>query len=198
MAPAPTFRADDDTLVLDETLTRRVAPGEAHVGWLARQGNVPLGYLGDEAKTRATYPVIDGIRYAIPRDRAELVADGTVRLLGRDAVCINSGGEKVFAEEVEQALKQHPAVYDVVVTGTPSDRWGEQVTAVVALRPGMAAGEEELRTAASTTLARYKLPRLFVFLESIQRTPSGKADYRWARTVALHAIEAERSPSPSR
>ena len=97
---------------------------------------MPLGYLGDEAKTRRTYPTIDGVRYAVPGDRAQLDDDGTHQVLGRDSVCINSGGEKIFAEEVEQALKRHPAVYDVLVTGTPSERWGEQVTAVVALRPG--------------------------------------------------------------
>jgi acyl-CoA synthetase (AMP-forming)/AMP-acid ligase II len=178
------FRMDDSTCVLDEHLTRRLAPGEDAIGWLARTGHVPLGYLGDEAKTRRTYPVIDGVRYAVPGDRARVAADGTIEVLGRDSVCINTGGEKVFAEEVEQALKRHPAVYDAVVTGIPDARWGEQVAAVVALRPGAHADPEALRTAAAEVLARYKLPKTFVFVDRIERAPSGKPDYRWAKAVA--------------
>ncbi len=112
---------DEHTLVLDDTLSRRLDRGEDEIGWLARIGHMPLGYLGDEAKTRRTYPTIDGVRYAVPGDRARLGADGSIQVLGRDSVCINSGGEKIFAEEVEQALKRHPAIDDVVVVGTPSD-----------------------------------------------------------------------------
>ena len=137
-APATRFTMDAHTVVLDEALTRRLEPGDSDLGWLARTGHMPLGYLGDEAKTRRTYPTIDGVRYAVPGDRARLARDGAIHVLGRDAVCINSGGEKIFAEEVEQALKRHPAVFDVLVTGTPSARWGERVTAVVALRAGTA------------------------------------------------------------
>jgi fatty-acyl-CoA synthase len=121
----------------------------------------------------------------VPGDRALALADGGLRLLGRDAVTINSGGEKIFAEEVEHALKHHPAVWDAVVTGTPHERFGQQVTAVVALRAGMSASEAELRTACEAHVARYKLPRAFVFVAEIVRAPSGKADYRWARQVAL-------------
>jgi acyl-CoA synthetase (AMP-forming)/AMP-acid ligase II len=165
-------------------MTRRLQPGDAETGWLARTGHVPLGYLGDEAKTRQTYRVIDGVRYSVPGDRAQITADGSIRVLGRDSACINTGGEKVFAEEVERALKQHPAVYDVLVTGTPSERWGEQVTAVVALRPGATASEEELRAAAAAELARYKLPRTFVFVDAVRRTPTGKPDYVWAKETA--------------
>jgi acyl-CoA synthetase (AMP-forming)/AMP-acid ligase II len=183
------FRMDDHTVVVDETMTRRLQPAEAEIGWLARAGNVPLGYLGDEAKTRRTYPIIEGVRHAVPGDRAQLVGDGTIRVLGRDSVCINSGGEKIFAEEVEQALKRHPAVYDAVVTGTPSERWGEQVTAVVALRPGARASEEDLREAAAKEIARYKLPRAFVFVETVVRAPSGKPDYRWAKQTALAGLQ---------
>ena len=183
-----TFRMDEHTCVLDEGMTRRLAPGEEAVGWLARTGHVPLGYLGDEAKTKRTYPVIDGVRYAVPGDRARAAADGSIEVFGRDSVCINSGGEKIFAEEVEAALKRHPAVYDVVVTGTPSERWGEQVTAVVALRPGARPAEDELREAASTEIARYKLPKAFVFVETIARAPSGKPDYRWAKETARRAL----------
>jgi fatty-acyl-CoA synthase len=107
-------------------------------------------------------------------------------------VCINSGGEKIFAEEVEQALKRHPAVYDVLVTGTPSERWGEQVTAVVALRPGATVTDEELRDAAGAELARYKLPRAFVFVETVKRAPTGKPDYAWAKDTATRALAPSR------
>ncbi len=181
------------TFVADDGLTRRIAPGDTTVGWLARSGHIPLGYLGDEAKTRRTYPAIDGIRCAIPGDRAHLNDDGTIRVLGRESVCINSGGEKIFAEEVEQALKRHPAVYDVLVTGTPSERWGEQVTAVVALRPGATATADELRDAAGADLARYKLPRAFVFVDSVQRAPTGKPDYAWAKATATRHLAASAS-----
>ena len=103
-------------------------------------------------------------------------------------MCINSGGEKIFAEEVEQALKHHPAVYDVIVTGTPNTRWGEQVTALVKLRPGTSATDEELREAAATQIARYKLPKAFVFVDGLVRAPSGKPDYRWAKDTAVKAL----------
>jgi fatty-acyl-CoA synthase len=182
------FRMDEHTLVLDEALTRRLEPGDAAVGWLARVGHMPLGYLGDEAKTKRTYPVVGGVRYAVPGDRAQYGPDGMIHVFGRDSVCINTGGEKVFAEEVEAALKRHPAVYDVVVTGTPNERWGEQVTAVVALRPGATAGDDELRESAAETIARYKLPKAFVFVDAVTRAPSGKPDYRWAKSTATAAL----------
>ncbi len=187
-APATQFQMDTNTVVLDEGLSRRLEPGDPALGWLARTGHVPLGYLGDEVKTRRSYPVLEGTRYAVPGDRARLLDDGTIQVLGRDAVCINSGGEKIFAEEVEQALKRHPAVADVVVTGTPDPRWGEQVTAIVALRPGTAAAPEELREAAGRELARYKLPRAFVFVDAVERAPTGKPDYRWAKQTAVAAL----------
>jgi 3-oxocholest-4-en-26-oate---CoA ligase len=185
---APSFRMDEHTLVLDAGLARALQPGETEVGWLARTGHLPLGYLNDEAKTRRTYPEIGGVRYAVPGDRAVLAGDGAITVLGRDSVCINSGGEKVFAEEVEQALKQHPAVYDVVVTGTPNQRWGEQVTALVCLRAGEEPGEEELREAAARHLARYKLPKAFLFVDRIVRSASGKPDYRWAKQTATSML----------
>jgi fatty-acyl-CoA synthase len=190
MESAPTFRMDEHTMVLDEGLTRRLERGEDAVGWLARTGDMPLGYLGDEAKTRRTYPTIDGVRYSVPGDRAQIAPDGTIRVFGRDSVCINTGGEKVFAEEVERALKHHPAVYDVIVTGIPNERWGEQVTAVLALQPGTKATEEELREAAANEVARYKLPKAFVFVDSVVRAPSGKPDYRWAKETAVRALGA--------
>jgi fatty-acyl-CoA synthase len=131
--------------------------------------------------------VIDGVRYAVPGDRAQIEPDGSLRLLGRDSVTINTGGEKVFAEEVEHALKHHPAVYDAVVVGTPHERWGQQVTALVRLRPGEAPSEDALLAEAGTHIAAYKLPKRFVFVDEIERSPSGKADYRWAQATALNA-----------
>jgi len=173
------FKMDDHTCVLDEDA----------IGWLARAGRVPLGYLGDDIKTKNTYPTVAGTRYAVPGDRAQVSGDGAIRVFGRDSVCINSGGEKIFAEEVEQALKHHPAVYDVIVTGTPNERWGEQVTALVQLRPGTKAADDELRDAAATQIARYKLPKAFVFVDALVRAPSGKPDYRWAKATATKALQ---------
>ncbi len=184
------FKMDEHTCVLDEKLERRLDPGEQQIGWLARVGRMPLGYLGDQEKTRKTYPTVGGTRYAVPGDRAQVAPDGTIQVFGRDSVCINSGGEKIFAEEVEQALKHHPAVYDVIVTGTPSERWGEQVTALVQLRPGAQVKEEELRDTAAKHLARYKLPKAFVFVDQLVRAPSGKPDYRWAKSTAVKSLAA--------
>jgi fatty-acyl-CoA synthase len=179
------FEMAPDNTVLREDLSGPVKPGSGEVGWLARSGRVPLGYLGDPEKTARTFPVIDGTRYAVPGDRARLEADGRLALLGRDSVTINTGGEKVFAEEVEHALKHHPAVYDAVVVGTPHERWGQQVTALVRLREGESPSESALLAVARAHLASYKLPRRFVFVDEIVRSPSGKADYRWAKARAL-------------
>jgi fatty-acyl-CoA synthase len=182
------FALHEDSLVLREDLSGPLAPGSGASGWLARRGCVPLGYYGDPEKTRATFPVVDGVRYAVPGDRALLEADGTLRLLGRDSVTINSGGEKVFAEEVEHALKHHPAVYDAVVVGTPHPRWGQQVTALVRLRAGERASEASLREFAGAQLAAYKVPKAVIFVDELVRAPSGKADYRWARSTALERL----------
>ena len=155
---------------------------------MARSGRIPLGYYKDPEKTQITFPVVGGARYSVPGDRAMMGKDGRVQLLGRDSVTINSGGEKIFAEEVELALKHHPAVYDCVVCGTPSERWGSQVTAIVQLRPGESAAEEALTATASEHISRYKLPKAFVFVDEVTRAPSGKADYRWARETAHAAL----------
>jgi fatty-acyl-CoA synthase len=172
------------TVVVGEQLDTVLSPGHDGNGWLAQAGEVPLGYLGDQAKTARTFPVIDGIRFSIPGDRARHLADGTIDLLGRDSVTINSGGEKIFAEEVERAIAGHPAVVDVVVAGRPSERWGQEVVAVVQLGEGRQATSEGIVAHASSRVARYKLPKAVVFVPSVQRSPSGKADYRWAREQA--------------
>jgi fatty-acyl-CoA synthase len=179
------FEPGPDNTVLREDLCGEVAPGSGERGWLARRGHVPLGYYRDPEKSARTFPVVNGVRYAVPGDRATLEADGRIRLLGRDSVTINTGGEKVFAEEVEHALKHHPAVYDAVVVGTPHERWGQQVTALVRLRDGRAASEAELRGAAGEHVADFKVPRRVLFVDEIVRSPSGKPDYRWAREAAL-------------
>lgn len=190
-AEAGIFQPSDTTVVLDESRTRELEPGEDASGWLAQRGRVPLGYLGDRAKTEQTFPRIGGVVHAVAGDRARRRADGAIELLGRDSVTINTGGEKVHAEEVEQAIKAHPDVYDALVVGRPSDRWGNEIVAVVQARAGAdtaALDAEQLRRTAGEHLARYKLPKDVVFVERVQRSASGKPDYGWARRVA-----AERS-----
>lgn len=188
-ATTGTFPCTPDNVVLSADLDRLLEPGDEEVGWLAKGGRLALGYLGDPTKTSATYPVVDGVRYAMPGDRARLLDDGVgglgiVELRGRDSVTINSGGEKIFAEEVEAAIKAHPAVHDCVVAGRPSERWGNEVVAVVRIREGHEATDDELLVEAARHIARYKLPKQIVRVDEVQRSPSGKADYRWARSVA--------------
>ena len=182
-----TFTPGPGMCIVDETLTRLLAPGSDELGWLAQQGRVPLGYLNDEAKTARTFPVLDGVRYSVPGDRARYTADGLLDLQGRDSVTINSGGEKIFAEEVEAALMAHPDVYDAVVAGRPSERWGNEVVAVVQLRVGSTATVDDLLGESEKHLARYKLPKQIVLVDHVVRSPAGKADYRWARQQALGA-----------
>jgi fatty-acyl-CoA synthase len=175
------FRPMAGTVVVSEELDTVLKPGHEGIGWLAQEGWVPLGYLGDADKTARTFPVIDGTRYSVPGDRARLLPDGEIELLGRDSVTINSGGEKIFAEEIERAIAGHPAVHDVVVVGRPSERWGQEVVALVELSPGEKATADDIVTHAGQHVARYKLPKDVLFLDAIQRSPSGKADYRWAK-----------------
>lgn len=179
-----TFNAGPDTCVVAEDFSAVLPPGHDGLGWLAQRGYVPLGYKGDAAKTAATFPVIGGVRFAVPGDRARHLGSGAVELLGRDSVTINSGGEKIFAEEVESAIASHPAVADVVVAGRPSERWGSEVVAVVALGEGAHADADDLIRHAERSIARYKLPKAVVFRPVIERSPAGKADYRWAREQA--------------
>ncbi len=177
------FTPSPTAVVLSEDRTRRLDPADASTGWLAQTGRVPLGYLGDEAKTTATFPVIDGVRPAVAGDRARYRSDGTIELLGRDSVTINTGGEKVFAEEVEVALTSHPEVFDAVVCGRPSERWGQEVVGVVAVRDGSDVSDDELREHCRVALADFKAPKAIVRVDAVLRSPSGKADYRWARAL---------------
>ncbi|MHA7650585.1 acyl-CoA synthetase [Mycobacterium sp. ML4] len=181
------FAPNPGAVVVSEDLTRILSPGDQEIGWLAQQGEIPLGYLGDPEKTARTFPVIEGIRHSVPGDRARRDADGQIELLGRDSVTINSGGEKIFAEEVEAAIREHPAVYDVVVTGRPSERWGNEVVALVQLAEGQRADAESIIAEAARHIARYKLPKQVIFRTRLQRSPSGKADYRWAKEQAAQA-----------
>jgi acyl-CoA synthetase (AMP-forming)/AMP-acid ligase II len=182
------FAMAADNEVLSEDLSHALAPGSGEAGWLAKRGRVPLGYYRDPEKSALTFPTVNGVRYSVPGDRCVLEADGSLTLLGRDSVTINSGGEKIYAEEVEQALKHHPSVYDTVVVGTPSERWGQQVTAIVQLREGAELDEDDMKRVASEHVTGYKLPKAFVYVSTITRAPSGKADYRWAKRTALGAL----------
>jgi acyl-CoA synthetase (AMP-forming)/AMP-acid ligase II len=185
------FEPSPGTTVLQGDRSGLVQSGSSEVGWLAKSGHIPLGYLGDPEGTEATFPTIAGIRYSIPGDRARVLDSRYIELLGRDAVTINSGGEKIFAEEVQGVLEENPQVYDAIVFGREHSRWGQEVVAVVQLCTGSAISEEGLRGAVGERLARYKVPRRIFFVEKVQRNPMGKPDYRWANEVANQAIEQE-------
>ncbi len=162
-----------------------VEPGSGVIGRVANTGRLPLGYLNDPAKTAETFVEVDGRRYCFTGDMATVEADGTIQLLGRGSQCINTGGEKVFPEEVESVLVDHPGVEDVLVVGTPDERWGQAVTAVVApADPSAPPSLEDLREHLRATLAGYKLPKHLVVVERVERSPAGKADYRWAKDAA--------------
>ena len=177
------FRLGPDAAVFDESGTP-VEPGSGQVGMLAVGGPIPIGYYKDPEKSAATFRTIDGRTWSTPGDFATVESDGTITLLGRGSVCINTAGEKVFPEEVEETLKVHPAVEDANVVGVPDEKWGQSVTAVVGLAPGATATEAELIAHCRTTLAGYKCPKQVLFVERVRRGPNGKADYRWAADVA--------------
>ena len=182
-----TFTLREGGLVLSEDYSHFLAPGEREVGWVAREGRIPLGYFDDRDATVKTFPEIDGKRVVISGDRAALEHDGTLRLFGRDSLVVNTGGEKVFVEEVEEVLRGHPAIADALVVGRPSERWGEELVALVELRDGAAAAADELHALCTSRLARFKAPKEFLFVEHVQRLGNGKADYRWAKREAAKA-----------
>ncbi|MEU7217568.1 acyl-CoA synthetase [Nocardia iowensis] len=176
----PRVKIDAATAVLDED-GNPVVPGSGQVGFIARKGHIPLGYYKDEAKTAATFKVLNGIRYSIPGDYARVEEDGTVTMLGRGSVSINSGGEKIYPEEVEGALKCHPDVFDALVVGVDDERWGQRVAAVVQCRGDKRPTLDELRPVLTQEIAPYKLPRSLWYVDEIKRNPAGKPDYRWAK-----------------
>ncbi len=182
----PNVQLGRDTIVIGDD-GKPVRPGSGEIGRVARSGNLPLGYYKDPAKTAQTFVTIDGVRYSIPGDFALVEADGTMTLLGRGSVCINSGGEKIYPEEVEAALKSHPDVFDCLVVGVPDARWGQAVAALVQPRAGRTPTLEALAAHVRETLAAYKAPRSLFLVDEIQRHPSGKPNYPWAQEHALSA-----------
>jgi fatty-acyl-CoA synthase len=177
------FRIGDACKVFTED-HREVAPGSGERGFIARTGPIPVGYYKDPEKTAKTFPTIDGVRYSVPGDWCTVEADGTLNLLGRGSVCINTAGEKVYPEEVEEALKTHPDVEDALVVGLDDEKWGQAVTGVVQLRPGASFAEQALRHHVRERLAGYKTPKRLFAVEKMFRAPNGKADYKGARAFA--------------
>ena len=184
--PEPQFTAQQAVVMSEET-RQPVEPGSGLVGRVARTGRIPLGYYKDPERSATTFVEWDGRRWSLTGDMGTVAADGTITLLGRGSLCINTGGEKVYPEEVEAVLRQSRSVYDVVVAGVPDERWGERVVAVVQPAPGTDPNEGELMTVARASLAGYKVPKQVVFVDEVVRSPSGKADYRWAAEKAASA-----------
>ena len=176
----PRVTIDHRTVVLDED-GNEVKPGSGVRGMIAKKGNIPVGYYKDEKKTAETFKTFNGVRYAIPGDFAEVDEDGSVTMLGRGSQSINSGGEKIYPEEVEAALKGHPDVFDALVVGVPDERYGNCVAAVIHRRPGTDTTLAELDTFVRQEIAGYKVPRKVWWVDEIHRTPAGKPDYRWAK-----------------
>ena len=181
------FTPGSDTAVVATDFSRVLQPGEGR-GWLGRRDLIPLGYLGDEEKTARTFPTIGGVRWSVPGDEADYLPDGRIRLLGRNSVTINSGGEKIFVEEVARAIAAHPAIYDVVVVGRPSDRWGSEVVAIVQLAEGATVSDDEILDTCRQRIAGYKVPKNIIRTMKIMRSPVGKADYRWAYNIATTTL----------
>lgn len=182
--PTGTFEPGPHTVIIDPQSDRVLGPDEVGEGWLARRPPFGAGYHGDPEKTASVYREIAGVRYAIPGDMAARLADGRLRLLGRGSLCINTGGEKVFVEEVEEALKRVPGIADAMVFGLPDSKWGSIVGALVAVDADAAPDDETVRAALSADLAAYKLPRLLIRTDAMPRHASGKSDYRRAIDIA--------------
>jgi fatty-acyl-CoA synthase len=185
-----TFEPRDGATVVSADRSRFLQPGEQEIGWAARMGRIPLGYFNDAEATQRTFPEIDGQRVVIPGDRASIEKDGTIRLFGRDSLVVNTGGEKVFVEEVEEVLRAHPGIADALVVGRPSERWGQEVVALIAAHPAadITADEQALYTFCTSRLAHFKAPKAFIFVEQIQRLGNGKPNYRWAREQAEQKV----------
>jgi 3-oxocholest-4-en-26-oate---CoA ligase len=176
----PRVTIDHRTVVIDDE-GNEVQPGSGVRGLIAKKGNIPVGYYKDEKKTAETFKTINGVRYAIPGDYAQVEADGSVTMLGRGSVSINSGGEKIYPEEVEGALKAHPDVFDALVVGVPDPRYGQHVAAVVQARPGSRPSLSDLDAFVRSEIAGYKVPRSLWLVDEVKRSPAGKPDYRWAK-----------------
>jgi fatty-acyl-CoA synthase len=186
--PAARFSVNDRIRVVDEATGRDVVAGSGEIGLLAMGGRIPLGYFGDPEKTAATFRTIDGVRYSVPGDYATVESDGTVRLLGRGSACINTGGEKVYPEEVEAELREHPSVFDCVVVGVPDDRYGERVVALVQVTDGQRLDEGEMTAWCRTRMAGYKSPRRFLVVDTLGRSAAGKAHHEQLRALAQQLL----------
>ena len=182
------FVVNERLRVLDEVNGVEITPGSGEVGLLAVTGHIPLGYYKDEEKTAQTFRVVDGTRYSIPGDYATVDDDGTIRLLGRGSACINTGGEKVYPEEVELVLREHPGVLDCIVLGTPDDRYGETVVALLQAREGSTLDEADLTAWCRARISGYKRPKRFFTVGSLDRSAAGKADYKRLRAQAIDLV----------
>jgi 3-oxocholest-4-en-26-oate---CoA ligase len=190
-AHADTFTFRPGGLVLSEDYGRFLDPGDPEVGWVARAGRIPLGYFDDPAATAKTFPEVQGQRVVISGDRAGVDPDGTLRLFGRDSLVINTGGEKVFVEEVEEVLRAHPAIADALVVGRDSARWGQEVVALIQVRDAGAVDDASLRGHCTAELARFKVPKAFIVVDRVRRLGNGKADYRWAKHEAAQTARIQ-------
>ncbi|HTX97900.1 MAG TPA: acyl-CoA synthetase [Mycobacterium sp.] len=183
-----TFEPRVGATVLSADRSRFLQPGEQEIGWAARTGRIPLGYFSDAEATQRTFPEIEGHRVVIPGDRASLEKDGTIRLYGRDSLVVNTGGEKVFVEEVEEVLRAHRGVVDALVVGRPSERWGQEVVALVAAQPDANLTDDALYAVCTAQLAHFKAPKAFIFVDQIERLGNGKPNYRWAREQSAQKV----------
>jgi len=190
VASSVDFQMSDGSAVIDANMNMTLEPGSDEIGWMAQRGHVALGYLNDPVKTAKTFPVVEGVRYSVPGDRARINTDGGFHLLGRESVTINSGGEKVFSEEVESVIKRLPGVRDAHVIGTPCDRFGQQVTALIASSQACELTAEEVQQHCRRHLSEYKMPRRVLLVEKIERTLTGKPDYEWAQRTASDLLVA--------
>jgi acyl-CoA synthetase (AMP-forming)/AMP-acid ligase II len=188
MKSGPTVTVLGNTVVFDEDL-KPVVPGSGAIGKIARYGDIPVGYYNDPVKTAEVFITMDGTRYVMPGDFATLEEDGSITLLGRGSVSINSGGEKIFPEEVESAVRSHPEVFDAIVVGAPDNRWGQRVAAIIQPRADRHPTLEDIQAHCRDAIAGYKVPRQLHVVETIQRSPSGKPDYRWAAEIVAEVPE---------